>query len=109
MINIPQSSISFATMEGEIVDINVGLNQVLRQRFSRHNFHLGNYLKIGLSFVGYTWLVVGNSDNFVPSKKYVEPHDLLDEFPQLIVISFIHYRYTSPEHSENALAGLCCI
>ena len=86
MINTLQLSISFATMEGEIVDLNVGLNQVVRQRFSRHNFHLGNYLKIGLSFVGLTWLVVCNCENFVRSKKYVEPRDLLDEFPHLIVI-----------------------
>ena len=57
---------SLATMEGEIVDINIGLNQVVRQRFSRHNFHLGNF-KTGLSFVGLTWLVVGNSEDFVPS------------------------------------------
>ena len=98
MINTPQLPISFATMEGEIVDINVGLNQVVRQRFSRYNFYLGNYFKIGLSFVGLTWLVVGNSENFVPSKKYVESRDLLDKFPQLIVISFIHYRYTLPEY-----------
>ena len=60
----PQLSMTFATMEGEIVDINVGLNQVMRQRFSWQNFHLGNYFKIGLSFVGLTWLVVGNSENF---------------------------------------------
>ena len=86
-------------MEREIVDINVGLNQVMRQWFSRHNFHLGNFFKIGLPFVGLTWLVVGNSEDFVPSKKYVKPRDLLDEFPQLIVISFIHYQYTSLEHS----------
>ena len=70
---------SFATTEGEIVDVNVELNQVVRQRFSRYNFHLGNYyFKTGLSFVGLTWLVVGNSEDFVPSKKCVEPCDLLD-------------------------------
>ena len=77
----------------------MGLNQVVRQQFSRHNFHLGKYFKIGLSFSDLTWLVVGNSEEFVPSKIYVEPCDLLDEFPQLIVISFIHYRYTLLEHS----------
>ena len=49
---------SFATLEGEIVDVDVGLNQVGRQRFSKHDFHLGNYFKTGLSFVGLTWLVV---------------------------------------------------
>ena len=70
---------SFATTEGENVDINVGLNQVVRQQFSRCNFHLGNYyFKTGLSFVGLTWLVVGNSEDFVPGKKYVEPCDLLE-------------------------------
>ena len=66
MINTPQLSMSFTTMEGEIVDVNVVLNQVVRQRFSRHNFRLGNYFKIGLSFVGLTLLVVGNSEDFVP-------------------------------------------
>ena len=70
---------SFATTEGEIVDVNVELNQFVRQRFTRYNFHLGNYyFKTGLSFVGLTWLVVGNSEDFVPSRKYVEPCDLLD-------------------------------
>ena len=69
MINTPQLSMSFATMEGEIVDVNVGLNQIVRQRFSRHNIHLGNYFKTGLSFVGLMLLVVGNNEDFVPSKK----------------------------------------
>ena len=67
MINTLQLLLSFATMEGEIIDVNVGVNQVVRQRFSRYNFHLGNYFKTGLSFVGLTWLVVGNSEDFVPS------------------------------------------
>ena len=58
---------SFATTEGEIVDINVELNQVVRQQFSRYNFHIGNYFKTGLLFVGLMWLVVGNSEDFVPS------------------------------------------
>ena len=98
MINTPQLSVCFATMEGEIVDVNVGLNQVMRQQFFRHNFHLGNYFKIGLSFIGLMWLVVSNSEDFVPSKKYVKSRDHLDKFPQLIIISFIHYRYASPEH-----------
>ena len=31
MINTPQLSMSFATMEGEIVDVNVGLNQPGRE------------------------------------------------------------------------------
>ena len=35
MINTPQLSMSIGTMEGEIVDVNVKLNQVMRQRFSR--------------------------------------------------------------------------
>ena len=65
--NTQQLSMSFATMEGEIIDVNVGLNQVVRQQFSRHNFHLSNYFKTGLSFVGLTLLVVGNSEDFVPS------------------------------------------
>ena len=69
MINSPQLSMSFATVEGEIIDVNVGLNQAMRQRFSRHNFHLGNYFKTVLLFVGLTWLVFGNSEDFVPSKK----------------------------------------
>ena len=54
MINSPQLSMSFAAMEGEIVDVNVGLNQVMRQQLSRHNLHLGNYFKTGLLFVGLT-------------------------------------------------------
>ena len=41
----------------------------MRQRFSRHNFHLGNYFKTGLSFVGLSWLVVSNNEDFAPSKK----------------------------------------
>ena len=55
---------SFATIEREIVDINVRLNQVVRERFSKHNFHLGNHFKTGLSFVGLTWLVIDNSEDF---------------------------------------------
>ena len=66
---------SFATMEEEIVDINVGLNQVVRQRFSKHNYHLGNYFKTGLLFVGLMWLVIGNNEDFVPSKKYITTID----------------------------------
>ena len=81
VINTPQLSMSFAEMEGEIIDVNVGLNQAVRQQFSRYNFHLGNYFKTRLSFIGLMWLVVGDSEDFVPSKKYVEPCDLLDEFP----------------------------
>ena len=33
MINSPQLSMSFATMEVEIVDVNVGLKQVVRAIF----------------------------------------------------------------------------
>ena len=54
MINLLHVSMSFATMEREIIDVNVGLNQVARQRFFRHSFHLGNYFETGLSFVGLT-------------------------------------------------------
>ena len=70
MINSPQLCV-FCNNRRRNVDVNVGLNQVVRQRFSslRHNFHLGNYFKIGLSFVGLTWLIVGDNDDFVPSKK----------------------------------------
>ena len=35
MVNILRLSMSITTMEGEIVDINVRLNQVVRQQFSR--------------------------------------------------------------------------
>ena len=69
MINIPQLSKSIATMEGEIVDVNVRLNQVVRQQFFRassgivlHSRDLGSYFKIGPSFVGLAWLVIGNSE-----------------------------------------------
>ena len=35
MLNTPQLSMSIAAMEGEIVDVNMRLNQVVRQQFSR--------------------------------------------------------------------------
>ena len=35
VINIPKLSMSIVTMEGEIVDVNVRLKQVVRQQFSR--------------------------------------------------------------------------
>ena len=95
---------SFATIKGEIAEVNVGLNQVVKQRFTQHNFHLGNYFKTGLSFVGLTWLVIGNSKDIVPNQTYVESCDLPDEFPQLIVISFIHYQY-----NFSSIAQLKCI
>ena len=34
MINTPELSMSIVTMEGEIVDVNVRLKQVVRQQFS---------------------------------------------------------------------------
>ena len=51
-------------MEEEIIDVNVRLNQAVRQRFSRPspdialNFQsLGGYFKSGPLLVGLTWLV----------------------------------------------------
>ena len=35
MINTPQLSMSIVTMEGEIVDVNMRLKQVMREQFSR--------------------------------------------------------------------------
>ena len=68
------------------------LKQIVRQRFSRTSLGIalamGSYFKTGPSFAGLMWLVVGNSEgkDFVPShNNYVEPRDLLDEFPQSIV------------------------
>ena len=58
---------SFATMEGEIVEVNVRLNPRCESNFPWHDFYPGNYFKTGLLFVGLTWLVVGNSKDFVPS------------------------------------------
>ena len=61
---------SIATMEEEIGDVNVGLNQALRQQFSR-TYHqaylwissdLGSYFKTGLLFAGLIWLVTGISE-----------------------------------------------
>ena len=50
-------------MEGEIVDVNVRLNQVVRQQFFRassgialNSRGLGSYFKIGPSFIGLVWL-----------------------------------------------------
>ena len=39
MKNTPQLSMSIATMEGKIVDVNAGLNQVVKTAISRYNFH----------------------------------------------------------------------
>ena len=57
------------TMEGGIVDVNVSLNQVVRQQFSRTssgialNFQRPGFLiQTGLSFVSVMWLVIGNSE-----------------------------------------------
>ena len=54
-------------MEGEIVNVNVRIKQVVRQQFSRTSSviasifrGLGSYFKTGPSFAGPTWLVVGN-------------------------------------------------
>ena len=61
---------SFATMEGEIVDVSMGLNRPGRETaIFQAQLYLGNYFKAGLSFVGLSWLVVGNNEDFVPSKK----------------------------------------
>ena len=64
-------------MEGEIVDVNVRLNQVVRQQFLRassgialNSTGLGSYFKIGPSFVGLAWLVlviVKEKKEFVPN------------------------------------------
>ena len=104
---------SIVTMEGEIVDVNVSLKQVVRQRFAKHrqaclqiSRGLGSYFKTGQSFAGLTRLVVGISEgkkDFVPShNNYVEPRDLLDEFSLLIVwfnpllVDFVAYlKYVS--------------
>ena len=51
----------------------------------------GKYFKTGSSFVGLTWLLTGVSEGkilFVSGTR-----DLLDVFPESIVISFIHYWY----------------
>ena len=87
---------SIVTIEEEIVDVNVRLKQVMRQWFPRKSSGIAsNFQKRGSNFkteplfAGLTWLVVGNSEgkkDFVPTyNNYVEPCDLLDEFPQLIV------------------------
>ena len=81
-------------MEGEIVDINGTLKQVVKQRFSiRHSFEfpeawvatspLDHCLLAWCSW----WLVtVKEKKDYVPNyKDYVEPCDPLDEFPQAIV------------------------
>ena len=64
MINAPQLSMSIAKMEREILYVNVRLDQVVRQQFSRTSSGIistcVNYFKTGLSFVGLTWLVIAN-------------------------------------------------
>ena len=87
VINTPQLSVCIV-MEGEIVDVNVILKQVVRQQFSRTSSGiafgisrgLGSYFNTGLSFAGLIWLVVGNSEGkkFLAIKNYLEPRDLLD-------------------------------
>ena len=67
MVNTPQLSMSITTMEGEIVDANVRLNQLwlkhwaIFQNIVRHNWisrGLGYYSKTGMAFIGLTWLLV---------------------------------------------------
>ena len=75
----------------------------MRQQFFRTSSGLAlNFQRPGLLLqdwifvVGLTWVVVGTSEGkerFVPKDDFVEPRDLLNEFPQLIVISFIYYQY----------------
>ena len=49
MVNTPQLSMSIATMEGEIVDVNVRLNQDVRQQFSRTSSGItSNFQRPGL-------------------------------------------------------------
>ena len=62
------------------------------QNIIRHSFKfpeawVAMYFKTGPSCAGLTWLVtVKEKKDFVPSHDhYVEPRDLLDEFPQSIV------------------------
>ena len=62
---------SFAAMKEEIIDINVtvGLNQFMTQWSGFPGListWVANYFKSELSFVGLTWLVVGNSEDFGP-------------------------------------------
>ena len=60
-------------MEGEIVDVNVRLNQVVTPLVRQQCFRapsgialnsrgLGSYFKIRPLFVGLAWLVIGNSE-----------------------------------------------
>ena len=74
MINTVQLSMSIATMEGEIVDINVRLSQVVRQCFSRKLSGLISTWVTALLFIGVMWLVVGNSEDFVPIARSMWNH-----------------------------------
>ena len=61
---------SIATMEEETIDVNVKLNQSVREQFSRAlsgialNFQMSgySYFKTGQTFVCLTWMVTGISE-----------------------------------------------
>ena len=96
MIITLQLSMSVAKIEEKILGVSMRLNQAMRQRFQNiivRSFKLGSYFKTGSSFAGLTWLLtsISGGKDFIPDLKYVEPRDLLDVFPQSIVISCIHY------------------
>ena len=62
--------------------------------FSEHRQAQHGYFKTVPSAFSFMWLVIGISEgkkDFILGQKYMEPHDLLDAFPQS---SFIHYQYT---------------
>ena len=74
-------------MEGEIVDVNVRLKQVVRQQFSRTSWGIASEAWVVTSRLNHRllawrgwWLVtVKEKEYFVPNhNKYVEPHDILD-------------------------------
>ena len=61
--------LSTATLEKEFVDVNLRLNQAVRQQFLSTSSGvvlisrgLGSYFKTGPLFVGLTWLVFGISE-----------------------------------------------
>ena len=61
MVYTPQLSMSIATMVGEIVDVNVRLNQVMRQQFSRTSSGITEFKRPGLllqDWNGICWLDV---------------------------------------------------
>ena len=88
-------------MEEEIVDFNVGCETVIFQNIIRHSFEISEAWVATsrlehhlLAWHGWWLVLVKERKDFIPSWKYVEPRNLLDVFPQSIVISFIHYQYT---------------